>query len=1304
MANRIVDYTSAQSITSDWLQNIAPKYFDFSRTNNLKTGIFGYVNEVMSTSVEDTFNAVTIARREFYPTKAQYTNSIYRMAALQELDAPMSKAAVVNAVLVIKEQDLLPYLSGDGQSYRIEDNIIFSAGEIPFMLDHPVIITGNRSAKNRFPSALTRDSMAYTIRYDRESYVNSLDTSNTIYLQNKVVDAEGERLLLIATTLRQVTVSEENFSINKNAHIDVVTEDISLPGKIANFEVFYKESGSDIEYQLKKVLMDADTPTEKFCMYMLVDDSTLRIHFPANNYFTPAFNSQIRVRIYTTLGSEGNFDEYRGALSCTIPESNTFSRASKIIIDGATNGASAGGVDRDEIEDFRKNVQYSYSTNETICTDNDLQIYWDKKNEDTNNKVLFFKKRDDVAARLYGAFLLLRDSAKNIVPSNTLNAVMNQGTIESDGSLSEDTDFSGYYSGTDRLIIKPGDIFRYTDDQSENGVFAVTRDKSLSLNRNLSEYEKACEYIQKAIIGCYSENLDAVLIEESAYSYIVANIPEDQIKKDIAKYLLERYQYKLPEDISYFTKFIASKTFTSYEEAFAYAQSDPSSYAGEYISVSEKVKVDPDDKMEFVTNEEIDAMVDGTEPPEPPEEPEEPEEPEDPGEEEYIIVNTTYYVNTDKSLTKIGSYSNWVRIRISYFLFTNPYLISVLRQPNAIGYYLNSIDKKYPLEYFRIQNGEKSYIQFIMNNLYIDRNAVLGENFYTLTVTISPSLEEANFNEIVVEETDDTDETMIIRAPFAGYVSLIAYEHKNPDRKVLSPAAMSTLSEITDPDPGVFATIIDSKNPDNIKKIRVSSNAILTETSKWNYYTGYDLQYKVSETFNENDVLAIRKDKDLARIKVLIHINPEETGYQSTYIPLVLEEYDKKNEYYTFRGYFSTDDEITANDTFHILHGLFNTLATPTEEGSYTYEDIEVDTKSGYVDSSNGLQFYIATFVQFDDQNSPEEWMNNGFINGTTYDQSGTELSTGLHTFTNEYKVSSTSEKIELIQTIKYIRSTSLVDYTVDASKLPVDLLDQKEKYTKIKSRYLQAYAEETISMEELINFLNVELFPYKDTQMTINAILNDINEEIATYIGGTTTYTLKGIPMVKAEWIRNETNSTYLINAIKDNYIFVDQVYQYLENNFSIDMKFYNTYGRSRFYKVGMGQNRDAMQPLDRVNCTFKFGIKIDSTTSQDTFKTRFCEFVKTYIESINDIEGEGKPLYIMNLISSIKAEFDEIIYIEYNGMNSYATDAQKIISVYDDKIKSLGYNEYVPEFINTNGVNKDFVIEPAIEITFLE
>ena len=1302
----LADYTSQSSITQDWLENIAPKYFDFDQTNNLRTGLFGYINEVMGNTVEDTFNAVTIARREFYPTQAQYVNSIYRMGALQELDAPMSVPAVVNAVLVIKEEQIIPYLESDASSYTISDKTVFAADDIPFMLDYPIIITGSKpgSMKSHL-KALERDSMAYTIRYDRSVYNNSLNTDHRIYLKNKVVSEKGVRYILIQCLLRQVQVTSTTYQINKNAFIETVTQDVSIDGKIANFEVFYKEAGSDAEYQLKKILVDSDTPTEKFVEYQLVDENTLRLHFPENNYFTPAFNSQIRVVLYTTLGSDGNFTSFTGNLSCSVPESATFRTRRSIIIDGTTMGSAYGGIDRDELEQFRKNVKYAYATNKTICTDNDLQLYWDKINDDTNNKVLFFKQRDDVFQRLYGAYMLLRDDDKNVIPTNTLTILMNQGTINTDGSVSSDTDFDAYYESSDRFIIRPGAMFRYIDDES-SGSYLVRRDKDISLDRDNSNYEEVCDYIQKAITKMYDNDTTRPVIQESTYSFIIKNKSITQVQDDITQFLYDYYGYQLPsgKTLDYYASFSGPKEFDTYSDALVFIASDTSAYTGEYITIKEN--------------------------------------------------RLTYQLDEDYNLVPVGELSALTRVRLSYFLFTNPYMISIMRKPNAVAYYQNSVDATYPLDYDRIAAGTESSVQFIANNLHISRNAILGENFYKLSMTISPSTPMDGFADMVVEKRDEEDENNIIRAPYEGYVASFRYEEAKRGRRVMT----AKWVEETDEAPGVFATVMMNMGTYYQPfKIRISSTATTSEEGFGEniYYFGYDIKFEPSKFFKRDAIIATRKDRDLSRIKMILMINPDGNGYSTTYVPFVMENYDPDTEWYTFCAYMATDDEITVNETFHITHGMKQVKSGKDQDGKIFYYDTDVPSKSSYINTSNTLDMRIAVFLKYDDTNNPDYWASNTFINGKNFDPdypitsskhfldlygegniSDTEkVKNNSHTFTNEYKVnfdtglSNITEdqkkkySFKFMHSVEYIRSVLTVDYEADGTGVDADVEAQYESFQRIKSKFVRTFnvqrekiMNQNLTEEErdekedaLYNQLVYDLnedqsYRYKDETYTLNGIIQYLKETIDMSTGGTTTFTIKSVPMVKAEWIKSPSNASMVMKSVESNYQFVDQAYTYLENNFSIDMKFYNTYGRSRFYIAGLGNIKDNMQILDRTNCSFNFGVKIDQTTPIETFTTRFKEFVRSYIESLNNIEAEGKPLYIMDLVASIKNNFAEISYLEYYGMNSYDHTVQKVVSNFDVAMANLRYNEYVPEFINANGINHDFEIEPAVNITFLD
>ena len=103
------NYTAPTEALSQWLETIAPMYFDFDTKQLHRTGVFGYINEVMATTNMDTYHGVTVARREFYPNTANYTKSLFKMAALQQIDYPMAHAGVATAVLMLHESEILKY-------------------------------------------------------------------------------------------------------------------------------------------------------------------------------------------------------------------------------------------------------------------------------------------------------------------------------------------------------------------------------------------------------------------------------------------------------------------------------------------------------------------------------------------------------------------------------------------------------------------------------------------------------------------------------------------------------------------------------------------------------------------------------------------------------------------------------------------------------------------------------------------------------------------------------------------------------------------------------------------------------------------------------------------------------------------------------------------------------------------------------------------------------------------------------------------------------------------------------------------
>ena len=145
--------------------------------------------------------------------------------------------------------------------------------------------------------------------------------------------------------------------------------------------------------------------------------------------------------------------------------------------------------------------------------------------------------------------------------------------------------------------------------------------------------------------------------------------------------------------------------------------------------------------------------------------------------------------------------------------------------------------------------------------------------------------------------------------------------------------------------------------------------------------------------------------------------------------------------------------------------------------------------------------------------------------------------------------------------------------------------------------------------------------------------------------------------------------------------------------------MKFYNTYGKSKFYWIG---NKEHMEILDSVNITMQFGVGIIFPASVEAFRDNFKSFMRDRIEATDEMVGNGINLYLLNLVSAAKANFEEIGFLVYYGLNDYDYFAQTLTCMSDDEIlKVVPPDSFVPEFLNIVREEVDNVMMPKITLT---
>lgn len=102
------------------------------------------------------------------------------------------------------------------------------------------------------------------------------------------------------------------------------------------------------------------------------------------------------------------------------------------------------------------------------------------------------------------------------------------------------------------------------------------------------------------------------------------------------------------------------------------------------------------------------------------------------------------------------------------FLYINPFLTIIGTSPISVGFYLNTIDLILPVTHINLNSF--SFYQFIIDNIMVSRNALAGEDSYSFTVNLAPtvSLPEEPM-ELVKEDTYIDEDTETFVNEYDGY-------------------------------------------------------------------------------------------------------------------------------------------------------------------------------------------------------------------------------------------------------------------------------------------------------------------------------------------------------------------------------------------------------------------------------------------------------------------------------------------------------------------------------------------------------
>ena len=613
------------------------------------------------------------------------------------------------------------------------------------------------------------------------------------------------------------------------------------------------------------------------------------------------------------------------------------------------------------------------------------------------------------------------------------------------------------------------------------------------------------------------------------------------------------------------------------------------------------------------------------------------------------------------------------------FLYVNPFLIRFKKNPNLVSMYMTYINQISTVDY--TYKYDDSYIQFILYQLKLRREFSKDQK-YTLSTKLLPSTTISTdypiINAIVKENPYGDDE--------------VEYEFDNP---------YNTMNN----DLRVFVAISDGKkNVCYIELYPTESSDSVEEGAfefKSDFFTDDHITTDGRLRILDNSVYRrlVYQQCFYTAMHALLVV---ENNYPNT-IDEAIERYGEDN---IDKEKFKPFDPNTMIHESDILVDLPNmkgrgaTVETP-EEG-YVYVNITLSKDYYKVDNKDFTKYYHYDendIIYTDDVGDPIEYsidiitemVNNNIIrkwsqviNLSSNSEILIPMEDVVCTIYTAYrrKYNENTKKLEIVD----INVDPLYDYDKDISVKLKDILygnsivDPTLFDTDIERYFITneyKTASDPLTFLKPLNNVRANLI-FKD--YTLNKKVVDEHGDITyEFINDIMDVNINNIPFIRWNEVLDDEKRDYFMSSFLAQYEnLIDIINTKLRNETSFDIKFYNTYGRSKNFTIG-----EDGECLDTVNLLLTFDIWYTPGTDLLSATPSVKEFIKNEIETINS-QGVNN-LYISNLMRKIESNFAYVDHIRFKNINHYDANYQAV-KTYTTDLTELTVSErreYVPEFL---------------------
>jgi len=262
--------------------------------------------------------------------------------------------------------------------------------------------------------------------------------------------------------------------------------------------------------------------------------------------------------------------------------------------------------------------------------------------------------------------------------------------------------------------------------------------------------------------------------------------------------------------------------------------------------------------------------------------------------------------------------------------------------------------------------------------------------------------------------------------------------------------------------------------------------------------------------------------------------------------------------------------------------------------------------------------------------------------------------------------------------------------YSINTSPIP-----DNDGFTSVKNAYIDDKVDleiiimynnefskekvgEATQMPDMVDWGTVCVLTNDDPIKLFTNLSNTVESNIFPVEGG---MNLKSVPLIEYNYF--QYNYALVYNLLDNFMATLADNMDKLENNTNVDIKLYNTYGKSNWYYSNKSYN-SVTKAIDygmvkRVDLDLSLTIHANTIITNDDDQA-IKSYISDFIESCNT---EG-IFPISNLIRRLEENFDNIRYIEFNSINGLSI--QKIESKYTSflDMNKQEIIDYVPEYLN--------------------